>query len=303
MPEAALKRSLSYHPTELLRALEIRLNRRLVGQRRPSVGDYSASPSEGDLGAFQGGVGSLDLAIVVTTFNRPAACDRLVRQLASQLVQAAISSARLLVLDDASSQSYAALRDGLDELYRGKHLYLRRHQNAGKTGFWRTYQAAMSVLERLEPRHTLFVQDDIELAPDFLRRSLDAWRGIDDRKKCVLNLFTGGDDEPDGRWIEFSRVESPGGAHWLTQWFDLPAFLVGRRFFSVLGYEVFPVHEHRWRRNPLASSGVGAQLTRRLWGRGNVYQVKETLAYHGSEPSLMNRGAREARPLDNRPAR
>jgi hypothetical protein len=44
---------------------------------------------------------------------------------------------------------------------------------------------------------------------------------------------------------------------------------------------------------------VSEQFTLRLFGRGNVYQVEETLAFHGQHASVLNEQARRARPLDN----
>ena len=70
-----------------------------------------------------------------------------------------------------------------------------------------------------------------------------------------------------------------------------------------LDYRMIPVHPNRWRRNPGLSSGVGKQLTRRLFGRANVYQCFPPLVFHGGHPSVMNPSARAARSLDNRQLR
>jgi hypothetical protein len=134
----------------------------------------------------------------------------------------------------------------------------------------------------------------------FVDRALETWAAIEDPRKCVLYLFSSADDEPEGRWVHFPRVDYAHGRYRWTQWFDLQAFLVGRSFYELLDHRVFPVHPNRWKRKPAASSGVGMQLTRRLFRRGHIYQVSEPLARHGSEPSLMNPEARLSRPLDNR---
>src|SRR5262249_17866169 len=137
----------------------------------------------------------------------------------------------------------------------------------------------------------------------FVRDALARWAEIDDPRATVLYLTTFDDDEPGGRWIRFRRRPVPGTSLRLTQWFDLSAFLVGPRFFEVLHYEVFPSFRWRWDRDPGRSCGISEQLTRRLRGRGNVYQVERSIAFHGQTPSLLNPEARSSRTLDNRPQR
>jgi hypothetical protein len=152
----------------------------------------------------------------------------------------------------------------------------------------------------MRPAHSLFLQDDITFDRSFVRQAFARWDAITDRDKAVMYLCAMPDDERGGRWIEYQRQELQDAGVWRTQWFDLQAFLAHPRFFECLHFDVFPVHERRWRADPDRSSGVGEQFTLRLFGRANVYQVRETLVFHGGLPSLMNPDARRARPLDNR---
>ncbi len=63
---------------------------------------------------------------------------------------------------------------------------------------------------------------------------------------------------------------------------------------------MFPVSAYRWASRPSLSSGVGRQLTLRLWGRGNVYQVMTPLAFHGRRGEPDEPGSARQASLDNR---
>jgi hypothetical protein len=132
-----------------------------------------------------------------------------------------------------------------------------------------------------------------------LVRALELWRATErDLLRRVLYLFSSSDDEAHGRWVSFSRRDA--GLCRLTNWFDLQAFLVDGAFFELLSHRMVPIHENRWKRRPEQSSGVGRQLTRRLFGRAHVYQAWPPLVIHGAATSTMNPEARAARSLDNR---
>ena len=80
----------------------------------------------------------------------------------------------------------------------------------------------------------------------------------------------------------------------------MQAFCTDLEFLRILRYRVVPVPGRRWQQDPVLSSGVGEQFTRRLWGRGNIYQARPGLVTHGHSASLMNPQAREVHALDNR---
>jgi hypothetical protein len=295
---------LRYSPLEALHWLELRLNRPLAPGSftlRDAHHHWRIEPAASRVLVDPVGTAKpVDFLFVITTYNRAAPCQRLVTELARNARALAPARSHVVVLDDASAQDYAGARGALKEHFPEAHAYLRARRNVGKAGFWKTYQTAFFAAQHLRPRHAIFLQDDLELRERFLENALETWNAIEDPRKRVLNLFTAADDEPGGRWVRFQRVEFDHARYRLTQWFDLAAFLVDSSFFELLGYRIFPVHQNRWKRNPVISSGVGAQLTRRLYGRGNVYQVTEPLLSHGSEPSLMNPEARQVRPFDNR---
>ncbi|HET8933381.1 MAG TPA: glycosyltransferase [Polyangiales bacterium] len=291
---AALLRWTSY---QLWKA-QCRLNLPLIGlvqgdQRHALEQAWELDSSK--LGTLRPG-----LCVVITTHKRPEACAALLTQLHAELPVQLRSDTQVIVLEDASSSDYTSVFELGQRLFDQRFLFLRSRRWLGKQGYYLTYQAAFTLARRIQPTHTLFIQDDLSLAPDFFARAFALWGSIRDRKKAVLSLISFGDDEVHGRWTRYKRRKLLGGKVWKTQWFDLPAYLVDEYFFETLGYRVFPADPLRFARGLGISSGIGEQLTRRLWRRGNIYQAAQTLVFHGEHESVMNTNARGDRPFDNR---
>ncbi|MEY4509774.1 MAG: hypothetical protein RLZZ450_1896 [Pseudomonadota bacterium] len=242
-----------------------------------------------------------DLLVVITTYARPDSFRQGLVQLHETLdAVSPTPSVRVLVLNDRSQADYDVARAEARALFGDDLTWLDAHERLGKPGFWKAYQVAFLVARAVQPAFALFLQDDLEYAPSLLRDAQASWQSAaHDVRRRVLYLFASRDDERFGRWVVYPRrAES---AHlYKTQWFDLQAFLVDRAFFELLDYRMVPIHHNRWRRWPRISSGVGQQLTIRLWGRGNVYQTRPGLVLHGAQHSEMNPAARARRPLDNR---
>jgi hypothetical protein len=288
-----------FHPVELLLEWETLKNRprerqecgpSLLERWAPALGP---TPLDAALGAPP------ELAIVLTTFARPAAAERLLANLYTALERARLTErSALLVLHDACGRDYTRARRAAEGL-SPEVLWLDARQRFGKPEFWRVHQTALLVARAWQPRFCLYLQDDVEFEADLLIRALELWRATErDLLRRVLYLFSSSDDERRGRWVHFERRDV--GPCRLTNWFDLQAFLVDRGFFDLLDHRMVPVHPNRWKRRPATSSGVGRQFTRRLFGRAHVYQAWPPLVVHGAAPSTMNPEARLARSLDNR---
>lgn len=241
-----------------------------------------------------------ELMVVLTTYNRPHAAAKVLGRLGKALRALGLEErTAVLVLHDACHSDYTAARL-LAEAAASRCLWLDAQQRLGKVGFWKVHQTALFVARSWRPRRALYLQDDIDFDPDFLMRADKIWRATaHDPLRRVLHLFSSNDDEERGRWVHFTRSELPGVGCRLTSWFDLSAFLVDRTFFEMLDYRMIPIHPNRWKRKPEVSSGVGRQLTLRLFRRAHVYQAWPPLVRHGSQPSLMNPEARVLRPMDN----
>lgn len=293
--------SLAFHPVELLHWWETRNNRpRLRGEVDTELaGAWSAEACRGGVALGRPEVGEPEIMIVLTTYARPGGAARVLERLRPALAAARLRErSALLVLHDACGRDYGAARQAAASLCPSS-LWLDARQRFGKPGFWKMHQTALQVAAAWRPRLALYLQDDVDLEPDFLLRALELWQATAaDPLRRVLYLFSSSDDEAGGRWVNFERRDH--GAYRLTNWFDLQAFLVDRAFFDLLGHRMIPIHPNRWQRQPRVSSGVGRQLTQRLFGRAHAYQAWPPLVVHGAAPSTMNPEARAQRTLDNR---
>ena len=295
----ALRRNvLAYHPVELLHEWETRTNRpRRREHDAQLLGRWSAT-LDATLGVSTPTI-EPELMIVLTTFGRPLLATRLLATLRAALDEARLTErAALLVLHDACEEDYTAARHAARRVCPS-HLWLDARQRFGKPEFWQVHQTVLLAARAWRPQLALYLQDDVEFAPDLITQARALWSATaHDPLRRALYLFSSSDDEAGGRWVPFER--RPAGRVRQTNWFDLQAFMVDRAFFELLDHRMVPIHPNRWRRRPEQSSGVGRQLTCRLFGRGNVYQAWPPLVMHGAAPSSMNPEARRLRPLDNR---
>lgn len=288
--------------TDPLWKLQCRLNRRLPGSPRSRPARFVPRGASRDPFAPRTGE-PVELSVVITTHARVGPCDALIEALDASLRDAGLHErVFVLVLEDPSGHDYRPVLDRLARCFGGRFAFCSAGEHLGKAGRCFGYQTAFDVVRNLQPQLTLFLEDDAILPATFVRSAIARWNEISDPDKAVLYLCRFEDDEVDGRWVRFTRQPLPGGRLQRTQWFDLHAFLVDRRFFELLDYTVFQPWPSRWQGEPSRSSGVSEQFTLRLFGRGNIYQVCDTLAYHGREPSVLNREARQARALDNHPS-
>ncbi len=242
-----------------------------------------------------------DLLIGLTTYNRPESCDRILAALPELCTRAGRPlTVHVVVVKDAGGAGYDSVLQRVRDRLGDRLTWLDAREPLGKQGYWKTYQILLLTARQLHPAHMLFLQDDVEFSGTLLADCYALFEGLaSDPRRRVLYLCSAADDEAEGRWVRFRRREVNDRVR-LTQWFDLSAFFVDRAMLDLLRYRMIPVPQRRWRSKPY-SSGVGEQLTRRLFRHGNVYQAMPSLVFHGGHPSEMNPEARVTRALDNRP--
>lgn len=281
--QCRLNREFSWAPAPDLRAL--------YGQRGNSVD-------------VLGGVHQRAALLVgVTSFGRPEECSSLLRSIATSLERAGLLDRTfVVVVRDTSAHDYSVVLQSLDAHFKGRFAFYESQRWYGKPGRYLTYQILFDATRALGAEHALFFEDDVAIPADFVERSLGLYEAISDPKKAILYLARFPDDNPRGQWVRFARREHPSLELEETAWFDLHAFVAGRRFFEVLNWRLFRPLRWRWVGNPKRSSGVSEQMTLRLFRRASIYQVRSSLAFHGKAPSLLNVEARQERSLDNFPS-
>lgn len=227
-------------------------------------------------------VETVDLIIVITTYNRP---DTLARLVESLMAEAEGYRVRCLIYDDHSSTSYDSLPD---ETPTFQITYTRFSQRHGKQGYWRLITSIWNDLKAKEARYYIQLPDDIALRPGFIKHAIETYEAISDPQKISLNLYL--DEARIGipNWTpQIPKIERYNGHHvFNTGWNDL-CYIAEKRFFEALDYQVKPVPSTRWRRDPKLSSGVGLQVTERLQGY-KMYQVRECFLGATGVKSQMN---------------
>jgi hypothetical protein len=295
--EVSFLRRAILRATYLVRSLESRLNRPIL----PRESDRNLL-DEWDGGAAIERLGTARprLLVTITTYRRSKELTALVEALArpDALPDPACW---VVVLNDRSDEDYRPAKEALARHFPGRHLWLDARQPMGKRQFWRTHQVTFLAARTAGAEFLLSLQDDIDLAPGFRARLWESWEATGrDAARRVLYLFSNTDDAEQGRWVTFQRVSVPGVPARRTDWFDLQGFLIDRQGLALLRYWLVPITGWRWRRRSAPSSGVGRQLTRRLFGRATTWQCHPPLIFHGASPSEMNAEARSRNPLDNR---
>lgn len=231
----------------------------------------------------------ISLRVIVFTYERPDSLDALLRDIEACREHHEIS---VVVYDDASRANYAVPRATLERL---GGAYIRSPRNHGKRQFWRWVSHAYSDQRARTERLYVTLPDDMRLCDRFFDRVLNTWRRIIDPHKVALNLCR--DDSRDGKTCWTDQVPIDCGPVFDVGWVD-GAVLCNRRYFSALGWKLRPVRLTRWSENPLASSGVGQQISLRLSGKGlHMYGVKRSLVAHVGGPSKMNPIERRQNPL------
>ncbi len=229
--------------------------------------------------------------VVITTYDRPESLGRLLDDIEEQWQGGGLS---VLVFDDASTVDTAAIEA---RVRRSGWRYVRASRNHGKHGWWRWWNTILAELRRTTADRFVVLQDDVRLCDRFFERATEAWSRIADDRKASLFLHVDDYSVELGmaRWTPFR--ERP--AHGLVNcgWVDLTAFVCERRLFAALDWQLHP-NAGRWGRDPLRGSGVGAQISTRLFAKGlAMYRTGESLILHTNTPSKMNAAARVRWPV------
>lgn len=245
---------------------------------------------------------SCALLIGMTTYGRPAECGALIEALARSLhCSGTFEQSFLVLVRDTSEHDYSHVFQLLEAHFPNRFAFYEGEHWLGKKGRYLTYQIVFDHVRVLGANHALLLEDDVAFDEDFVGRALSLYEAIDDPNKAALYLARFEDDDASGQWVRFKRRPSVGLTVDETAWLDLHAFVAGKRFFETLGWTLFRPHPWRWVGNAKRSSGVSEQMTLRLFGRANIYQVRDSLAFHGKAPSILNVEARQERALDNFP--
>lgn len=220
--------------------------------------------------------------IVTFTYNRLHFLIEQAREMQNPLVVDQYK----LIIDDGSDYHV----NNLVKLSKGiEPVMLQRFKHVGKQGFWQLWDFALSACEDSKDELFIFLQDDLQEID--WQRILDTHERLNS-KPYVCQLIN---DNRGQMWT--TEKEKPFDDE-LTQvdWTDCPMFC-NRKAFDWIGYNINHVPEIRFR-NPIISSGVGEQLTKRFNFAGiPIYRPIKSFAKHGDHPSVMHPNVRKQQPL------
>jgi glycosyltransferase involved in cell wall biosynthesis len=226
------------------------------------------------------------ILVWINTYNRPDSLRELLSDIADTQENFSVS---VVVFNDHSDKSYA---DVVASAKRRLNIEIfdmpERH---GKKKYWKLCTYAMKTMTPAMQgyRYIVKLDDDLRLAPQFFRRCINLWSAIRDPRKVALNFRLDHRENKRGWTGTVPELESFGKWNiYLSQWVDMD-FFVENRFFKELSHRILPISESRWRNNPNLSSGVGQQISERLYKKGwNMYLTAQSLVKHDHHESLMN---------------
>jgi hypothetical protein len=171
--------------------------------------------------------------------------------------------------------------------------FIQFNQNYGKRHAWKKFKIIFDYLKTTNYDYYIFLPDDVVLYDGFVEEAVRLWDSIEDDKKASLSVgdvkrtytpnWTGFKSEPFGEVIK-------------TQWNDL-MFICDKNFFNIFALDM--ISFKRFKHNPLISSGVGRQISLKLYRDGwNMYNTSKNLLKHvGNDDSKMNPEIRKSQPL------
>ncbi len=203
-----------------------------------------------------------NIAVLITTYKRPMLLEMLL----------------------------VALREEADNYKITCYIYDDEITHNGKKGYWKTITHLWQEVRKSSYDYYFHLPDDVKLCESFLRKSILLWKAIDHPRKICLNLFI--DDFRLGKigWVnQWPAICHLNGQRYLhTQWVDM-LFICERDFFDKLDWQIHPISPRRWDKRPTLSSGVGAQISRRLGNNGaELFQVTASMVEHLGNKSKMN---------------
>lgn len=231
----------------------------------------------------------MDIIVFITTYNRSDELTKGLENLFSEKDFLSKNKVRFEVFDDGSSPQYVEKNKAICAKYG--ITYINNILRFGRFNFWRIHNRFIKRLSKKQFNYVFSLQDDFVYVKDFFSTSISLFetlKKIDDKCVC-LNLM-------DNRigikcWTNFEPVilNVNNTELYKTGWTDC-VYLADKKLFELLDYNLLPIGRHRWIKNPKKSSGVGEQISKRIFHAGyNFYQLKNPLISHIGSISKMNK--------------
>jgi len=234
------------------------------------------------------------IIVFITTYERPEMLLGLLKQIRNQSKSYNI---KLIINNDKSTSDYSKamsyLKRYIDDFY-----YIEDNIHRGKTNYWHIINKIYEMMRKEPFDYFIKLDDDIILLKNFFDQCINQFDAIQDPVKACLNILNDHTRNGYALWVNVKQkpVKFKSYNYIFTGWVDMN-FICTRRYFDILNYQINKV-DINWSGKPGQSSGVGMQITQRLYAaRASVYQVSNSLLIHGSHESVMHPEHRKETPL------
>lgn len=236
----------------------------------------------------------MKIIIFITTFERPEMLLDLLKQIKKQ---GKSYNLKLIINNDHSVSNYSKaisyLRRYFDDFY-----YVEDNIHRGKRNYWHIINKIYEMMRNESFDYFIQIPDDVKLVPDFFEITINKFDAIQDSNKACLNIANDYGRNGHSFWVnvkpKYCRFQNH--KYILSGWVDM-AYICVQRYFELLDYRVKKV-DSNWSGKPGRSSGVGLQITQRLYAaRASIYQVANSLIIHGTHESVMHPEHRKETPL------
>lgn len=228
------------------------------------------------------------IVILITTYKRPEKLLELLQDIKKESKEYNIE---ILIFEDKSSANYHKTEQFLAGNFK-KYAWFYSDIHYGKKDYWIIINALYNKLKNLQFNYVIQLPDDIRLTENFFTNAITIFNKIYDKSKICLNILQ---DNRTTKPMWTPVAQEDYSNIYKTGWVDM-CFIAKRKFFKALNYIIYQVPE-KWGANPTRSSGVGKQISERLYKNYHLYWVKKSLVIHGNHESVMHPLHRKKIPL------
>jgi len=214
-----------------------------------------------------------DFCVVITTHNR----QEMLKMLLDDIFKNKNYKIYVVVFDDASNDIY--------DLGDYDVKYIKYIKNNGLKKLWKVIDDTFKFCGKINADYYVYLQDDLRLKENFFEESVRIFENIPDDTKISLGTLMIDSQRNQPKWTGVYPIEYD--EYYKTQWCEL-VFICKYSFFKSLEFKMLPINPSRWDKNPNLSSGVGEQISKRLYNLDlNMYHVINNLTIHGDHESKL----------------
>jgi hypothetical protein len=199
------------------------------------------------------------------------------------------------LLTQLKGQDIVVFDDNSDFTIEGNGVKFHKFkQNHGKKRAWLKFKKIFDYLKDTDYDYYYLLPDDVEICDDFINKTLNLWKTIDDDRKICLSFAN-----PKRCEIrQFTHVNPKVvGDVVRVGWFDMMAMFT-KKLVDFIEIDEIPLS--RWDEIPTLGSGVGSQMSNKFVNSNfNLYNCNEVTTNHlgNGDLSLMNTEIRKNNPL------